>query len=252
MGLPIERIMSEVEEEMLQMNEEENEELLNGELAEVEHMVGELDEDEVDLEVDEDLEKDLDGISIEVVEGNKPGSRWLIVDSVHICHKQKVFLTHVAWRCEDFREYRCPFKIVTTKEESENGMKIESMTKKVLHSCSKDKVRPILHKFKLKLSIRMRADLDITWRKIWDEERQILKDGLKDSPLLLDQVLLELKDSRSFRVAAQRARAKETPKIPKNHDEMDPEKVNSFFVTKENRAKTQVAFITLVVFSTTI
>ena len=51
-------------------------------------------------------------------------------------------------------------------------MKIVRMTKTVLHSCSKDKVKHILHKFKLKLSKRMRADLDITWRKIWDEERQ--------------------------------------------------------------------------------
>ena len=56
-------------------------------------------------------------------------------------------------------------------------------------------------------------------------------DGLKDSPLLL-------KDSRSFRVSAQGVRAKETPKIPKNHEEMDPEKVNSCFVTKENHGKT--------------
>ena len=59
-------------------------------------------------------------------------------------------------------------------------MKIVRMTNTVLHSCSKDKVKPFLLKFKLKLSKRMRADLDITWGKIWDEERQILMDGLKD------------------------------------------------------------------------
>ena len=71
--------------------------------------------------------------------------------------------------------------------------------------------------------------MDTPWRKIWDEERKILMDGLKsESQLLLNQVLLELKDSRSFRVSAQRARAKEIPKIPKTHEEMDPEKVNSF------------------------
>ena len=98
MGLPVERIMAEVEEEMLCMDDEVNEELLrmNGEPAEVEHMD----------ELNEDLEKDLDGIAIEVVEGNKPGSRWLIVDFVHICHEQKVFLKHDVWRCEDFREYK--------------------------------------------------------------------------------------------------------------------------------------------------
>ena len=64
MGLPVERIMAEVEEEMLHMDEEVNEELLrmNGEPAEVEHMD----------ELNEDMEKDLDGIAIEVVKGNKP------------------------------------------------------------------------------------------------------------------------------------------------------------------------------------
>ena len=64
MGLPVERIMAEVEEEMLCMDDEVNEELLrmNGEPAEVEHMD----------ELNEDMEKDLGGIAIEVVKGNKP------------------------------------------------------------------------------------------------------------------------------------------------------------------------------------
>ena len=64
MGLPVERIMAEVEDEMLHMDEEVNEELLrmNGEPAEVEHMD----------ELNEDMEKDLGGIAIEVVKGNKP------------------------------------------------------------------------------------------------------------------------------------------------------------------------------------
>ena len=63
---------------------------------------------------------------------------------------------------------------------------------------------------------------------------------------------LLLKDSRSFRVSAQGVSAKETAKIPKSHEEMDPGKVNSCFVTKENRGKTQVAFLTLFVCFITI
>ena len=65
----------------------------------------------------------------------------------------------------------CPFKIVTTKEEGENELRIVSMTKAILHNCSKDKVKPIIHKFKLKLCKRMREEVDLTWRKIWDDER---------------------------------------------------------------------------------
>ena len=62
MGLPVERIMAEVEEEMLHMDEE-----VNGEPAEVEHM--------------DELNEDLDGIAIEVVKGNKPGSRCHLEDN---------------------------------------------------------------------------------------------------------------------------------------------------------------------------
>ena len=65
----------------MNMNEEELEHMDGKEL---EHMDGE--------ELNEDQEEDLDGIKLEVVEGNKEGSRWLIVDSVHICHKQQMFL----------------------------------------------------------------------------------------------------------------------------------------------------------------
>ena len=101
MGLPVEEIMAEVEEELMNMNEEEL------------HMDGEIHEDGEEL--NEDKEKDLDGIKLEVVKGNKEGSRWLIVDSVHICHKQQVFLNHDVWRCEDFRDYKCPFKIILTR-----------------------------------------------------------------------------------------------------------------------------------------
>ena len=93
MGLPVEELMN--------MNEEEL------------HMDGEVHEDGEEL--NEDKEKDLDGIKLEVVEGNKEGSRWLIVDSVHICHKQQVFLNHDVWRYKDFRDYKCPFKIILTR-----------------------------------------------------------------------------------------------------------------------------------------
>ena len=88
------------------------------------------------------------------------------------------------------------------------------MTKATAHNCSKDKVKPILHKFKLKLNKRMREEVDLTWRKIWDEERKKLIDGLKnESPLLLTQVLLEMKDAKSFRVSAQKAVGENLPPL---------------------------------------
>ena len=210
MGLPVARIMEEVEHELLHMNDELSDEVdANIEVEE------DADENmEVEEEVDDNMENDLDSITLEVVDGMKEGSRWLIVNDVHICHKQKVFKGHDVWSCEDIRQYRCPFKIVTTREEVEKELRIVRMAKATAHNCSKDKVKPILHKFKLKLNKRMREEVDLTWRKIWDEERKKLIDGLKnESPLLLNQVLLEMKDAKSFRVSAQKAVGENLPPL---------------------------------------
>ena len=84
MGLPVARIMEEVEHELLHMNDELSDEVdANIEVEE------DADENmEVEEEVDDNMENDLDGITLEVVDGMKEGSRWLIVNDVHICHKQ--------------------------------------------------------------------------------------------------------------------------------------------------------------------
>ena len=47
-----------------------------------------VDNMEVEEEVDDNMEDELDGITLEVVDGMKEGPRWLIVDDVHICHQK--------------------------------------------------------------------------------------------------------------------------------------------------------------------
>ena len=69
--------MAEVEEELMNMEEEE-----------LDHMEGEVHENGEELNVDK--ETDLDGIKLEVVEGNKEGSRWLIATSSK-CSKTMMF-----------------------------------------------------------------------------------------------------------------------------------------------------------------
>ena len=88
MGLPLGRIMEEVEHELLHMHELADEVVDNMELAD---------------EVDDNMENELDGITLEVVDGNK-----------------EVLKGHDVWRCEDFRSY----KIVTTKEEGKANPKL--------------------------------------------------------------------------------------------------------------------------------
>ena len=88
MGLPVGRIMEEVEHELRHMDDELSDEVdVNMEVEE------EADDNmEVEEEVDDNMENELDGIILEVVDGIKEGSRWLIVDDVHICHKQQVWV----------------------------------------------------------------------------------------------------------------------------------------------------------------
>ena len=203
--------MAEVEEELNQVEEFNN-----------------VEEEQLGEGIGEGV--DLSTVKLEVVAGNKESSRWLIVDGIHICHQQQETEKDLLWRCEDYRHFKCPFKITTTKLEGENELKVVSMTNAELHTCAKDKVRPIVHKFRLKLANRMRKDVDVVWRKVWEEERTLLLDGLKEQPELTSQLLMELKDSRSFRDFAQRARARDVPKIPHDHKDMDPEKVKSFKV----------------------
>ena len=46
-----------------------------------------------------------------------------------------------------------------------------------------------------------------------------------DNPGLLERIVYELKDKRSYRVSAQRAKQKSFYKIPKSHEEMDLKKI---------------------------
>ena len=68
-----------------------------------------------------------------------------------------------------------------------------------MHTCSAEKLIPLMHKFRLKLASRMQDDLDLSWTKIWNEERQLLLEEVKDQPGLLQQVILEMGDAELFR-----------------------------------------------------
>ena len=56
---------------------------------------------------------------------------------------------------------------------------------------------------------------------VFAEEKKNLLNSYKDEPDLLERIIYEIKDKRTYRVCAQRARAKSFPKIPTCPDEMD-------------------------------
>ena len=152
MGLPVQQIMAEVE---LMLAEPEDAEDVEGQSG---MEMDEEDEGEVEVE-------DFGAVLVEAVQGDKEGSTWLIVEGIHILHWQQETKLDILWRCQDYRWFKCPFKMTTTKLDDENGLKVLNMTHPDVHICSKDKVRPIIHKFKLRSCQRMREDQDIVFRK---------------------------------------------------------------------------------------
>ena len=123
-------------------------------------------EDEEATEVD--LIPDLSGVQVELVDSTHEGTKWLIVNGIHICHKQKEWPEEVKWRCADWRWFKCPFSIST--REANGEVEVIKMTDPEGNRCSKDKTGVMLHRFKLKLKERMQSNLDKKWSKVWSSE----------------------------------------------------------------------------------
>ena len=170
----------------------------------------------------------VEDMELELIDGDREGVKWLVINQVHICYIRKDRGTKKtdAWECSGRRRMGCEFKIRTTKTGGPGALKIIKMSNPEIHTCSADKVAPVMQKFRLKLALRMQQDLDVGWSKIWREERSLLLGNLQDNPGLLQQVILEMSDVEAFRRSAARARGKMVPKIPTEHKDMDPAKVN--------------------------
>ena len=166
----------------------------------------------------------LDGIDLELIDGDKLGSQWLVVDGIYICHKYADSETEVFWECSGRRKYGCPFKLGTVYDE-ECRLTLSYMYKLTFHDCEQTKMGPIMQKFRSKLKYKMSTDLRAKFYNVFNEEKKNLLSEYSDSPDLLERIIYELKDKRSYRVAAQRAKAKVFPKNPRNHEEIDLHKI---------------------------
>ena len=109
------------------------------------------DVEEDDLEEDEVVEseegnksflvkdEDLVAIKVEYVEGDKPGSTWLLVDDVFFCHRYQSSELETFWECSRRRKDNCPFKIGTYQDE-DGTIKISYMYKIDCHDCRQTKL----------------------------------------------------------------------------------------------------------------
>ena len=64
-----------------------------------------------EIDSEDYLDKDIDSHTIEIVDGEKEGSKWLIINGIHICHRDKTFKGNVretlGWECRGRRLFKC-------------------------------------------------------------------------------------------------------------------------------------------------
>ena len=77
MGLPVHQIIAALEDQMIDLEEEGVDDVQGG---------PEVEDEEA---TEEDLIPDLSGVQVELVDSSHEGTKWLIVNGIHICHKQK-------------------------------------------------------------------------------------------------------------------------------------------------------------------
>ena len=156
---------------------------------------------------------------IEIVPGEKDGSEWLVLGGIYILHKKEKTTNQIFWECSGRRRFNCRFKCATFR--GKDRLELAFMYKLETHDCGQSKTGPIIHKFKNSLKDGMKSDYKAKFSKVFEKERNDLIKAFRDKPDLLERINYELKDKRSYRLLAERAKNKCFPKIPKSHEEID-------------------------------
>ena len=161
-------------------------------------------------------EEDLSSHKLEIIGGDKEGSEWLVLDDVYILHKYRTTREEVFWECSGRRAFDCPFKAATSRKDDEDeggNVELVFMYRVDSHDCGQTKLGPILQKFRNSLKMKMGENFKNKFHNVFAEEKKALLNRYKDDPDLLERIIYELKENRSYRVCAQRARARKFPKV---------------------------------------
>ena len=134
---------------------------------------------------------------LEMIAGDKKGSEWLVLDNLFILHRYRSLGNQNFWKCSGRRAFNRPFKAATiVNKDDDEKLELFFMYKLDMHDCGQTKMGPILQK-------------------------KLLLNQYKESPDLLERIVYEIKDERTYHVCSQRARAKRFPKNPTCSEEMD-------------------------------
>ena len=92
---------------------------------------------------------DLKEVSLEIVEGDKAGSKWLVLEKTYIFHKNtsSVDGSEVFWECVARRKHNCPVRAATVETES-GKLELLFMYHSDFHMCNQDGTEVIKQTFK--------------------------------------------------------------------------------------------------------
>ena len=124
---------------------------------------GEKEMENVEDEPDENtnnfsfLEKDdLANFKIELIDGDKGSSKWLVINDIYICHRFQSNDVETFWECSGRRKYGCSFKAGTVVDDK-GSLSLSYLYTLDSHDCDQSKMGPILQKFRN--SIKQRCPL---------------------------------------------------------------------------------------------
>ena len=117
--------------------------------------------DENDNSFEETYMEDKDEMSkykLELIEGDKDGSKWLVVEDIFILHKYRSTGNETFWECSGRRKFNCPFRAATIpSEKDDDDHELVFMYKLDRHDCGQTKLGPIIQKFRNGLKSRILA-----------------------------------------------------------------------------------------------
>ena len=169
--------------------------------------------------------EDISSNKIEVLNGDKKNSVWLLVDDHYICHmKQKgEDGTQYFWECKQRRVSKCPYKI-STRLTVGGPHEIEYMYSADRHTCYQDPVDALRQKFRSAIKTALSNDIHAKYGRVYAKEKIDLLNSITD-PDFRERVCLRLPKESSLGSAANHARR--VPTAPRNLDSINLDLVNN-------------------------
>ena len=104
-------------------------------------------------------EDELEAHTIELIQGDKSTSKWLIVDNTYIFHKNtsSVDGSETFWECSDRRKHECPVRAGTVELE-DGELDLLYLYHPDFHTCDQDGIDVIKQRFKNKVKTILKND----------------------------------------------------------------------------------------------